>query len=126
MRNVWISFGIFLVMIVGIYISLNYLNSTCAKFENDSSKLETLINDGKWDDADKLSNELFYEWEDKSKTLSIFINHMEIDAMNNEMLKLTQYVKCKSKDEALASNHAVKFYSKNITSLQKINIQNIF
>lgn len=126
MRNVWFSFGVFFLMIVGIHFSLNYLNGVCTKFENGSSRLETLINAEKWDEADKLSNQLFYEWEEKSKVMSLFVNHMEIDSMNNEILKLTQYVKCKSKDEALASNHAVKFYSKNITSLQKINLQNIF
>lgn len=126
MKNAWISLCIFLVMIIGMYFSLSYLNKTCSRFEDQSARLESLINDGKWEEADKLSNELFYEWEEKSRIMSIFVNHLEIDAMNNEILKLTQYVKCKSKDEALASNHAVKFFSKNITSLQKINIQNIF
>ena len=126
MKNVWFSIVMFSLMLIGIYFSLGYLDRACSKFENDSAKLETLINEEKWDEADKLSNQIFYEWETKSKVMSIFVNHLEIDSMNNEILKLTQYVKCKSKDESLASNHAVKFFTRNIISLQKINLQNIF
>jgi hypothetical protein len=125
MRNAWISFGIFLLLIIGMFFSFNYLKDTCASIEADSSKLESLIIDEKWEEADKLSNELYYHWEEKSMVISIFVNHMEVDALNNEILKLTQYVRTKTKDESLASTHVVKFYAKNIINLQKINIQNI-
>ncbi|MDP4089407.1 MAG: DUF4363 family protein [Bacillota bacterium] len=126
MKNAWISIGIFIVMLGGMFYSLNYLNKSCEKIENDSARLETLLNDEKWKEAYDLSNKLYYDWEEKAQIMPVFVNHMEIDALNNEILKLTQYVKTKSKDEALASAHSVKFYVKNIQSLQKVNIQNIF
>ncbi|WP_139905042.1 DUF4363 family protein [Clostridium thermarum] len=125
MKNALISFSLFLLLLVGMYFSLNYLKSTCTKILADSTKLEELILDEKWEDADKLSNDLYYYWENKSMVLSIFVNHMEIDALNNEILKLTQYVRTKSKDESLASTHVVKFYTNSIINLQKITIQNI-
>lgn len=125
MKNAWISFTLFLLLLVGMYFSLKYLQNTCAKIQAESEKLEELILDEKWEEADKLSNDLYYYWEEKSMVLSIFVNHIDIDELNNEILKLTQYVRTKSKDESLASTHAVKFYTKGILNLQKITIQNI-
>ncbi|NLM33875.1 MAG: DUF4363 family protein [Clostridiales bacterium] len=126
MKNFWISLSIFIAMIIGIFFTLDYINSVCKEVEDKSVELEYLINAEKWQEADKLSNELYYKWISKAKIMSIFVNHGEIDALNNEILKLTQYVKCKSKDEALASNHTVKFYSKSIADLQRVTFSNIF
>lgn len=107
-------------------ISFNYINKVCSLVEDKSIELEDLINAEKWQEADKLSNDLYYTWLNQSRIMTIFIHHEEIDELNNEFLKLTQYVKTKSKDEALASNHTIKFFSKNILNLQKVNISNIF
>lgn len=126
MRNVWISLGVFVIMLTAMFFSLNYLNKSCVEIESDCSKLEQLLDEENWDEAYDLSNKLFYDWEKKSQIMPVFVNHTEIDALNNEVLKLTQYVKTQSKDEALASTHSVKFYAKNIQFLQKVNIQNIF
>ncbi len=126
MKNIRISLGIFTLMIIAMFLSLDYLDKVCTIVENNSAELETLINEEKWLEADKLSNQLYYSWIKEAKVMSIFVNHAEIDMMNNEILKLTQYVKCKSKDEALASSHVIKFYSKSIVDLQKVNISNIF
>jgi hypothetical protein len=126
LKNIWISLGIFTLMIIAMFLSLDYLDKVCTLVENNSAELETLINEEKWLEADKLSNQLYYSWIKEAKVMSIFVNHAEIDMMNNEILKLTQYVKCKSKDEALASSHVIKFYSKSIVDLQKVNISNIF
>jgi len=126
LKNIRISLGIFTLMIIAMFLSLDYLDKVCTIVENNSAELETLINEEKWLEADKLSNQLYYSWIKEAKVMSIFVNHAEIDMMNNEILKLTQYVKCKSKDEALASSHVIKFYSKSIVDLQKVNISNIF
>jgi hypothetical protein len=89
-------------------------------------ELEKIILKGDWEKADNISNEYLKNWEGKSYILPMFVNHTEIDLLNNEMLRLTQYVRCQNKEEALASTHTIKFYLDNIKELQKINIQNIF
>lgn len=126
MKNIWISIGIFILMMIGICFALNYTNTVCKEVEEKSVELEDLINAESWQEADKLSNELYYNWISKAKLLSIFVNHADIDMLNNEILKLTQFVKCQSKDEALACNHTIKFYSKSIVDLEKVKISNIF
>ncbi|MCS4464474.1 DUF4363 family protein [Clostridium botulinum] len=51
--------------------------------------------------------------------MSMVTNHSEIDNINIELWKLTQYVKCESEDESLASIHAVKFLLEHIMQMEK-------
>ncbi|ENK1244119.1 DUF4363 family protein [Clostridium sporogenes] len=101
------------------------LNSTCKGFINQCNELEELVTSNSWEKAYGKSLELFDGWQNKHFVISIVINHSEIDNINNELWKLTQYVKCKSKDESLASIHVVKFLLEHIVKMEKINIENI-
>jgi hypothetical protein len=126
MRNVIISFVIFIGMVIVMAFSLKYLNSVCVQMERSCDKLEELINNKDWERAYDDSNKLLEEWKKHSLIIPIFANHAELDTLNSEMLKLTQFVKCKTQDEALASLHVIKFYLDNTKKLQKVNLQNIF
>lgn len=113
-------------MVIVMAFSLYYLNSVCTKMEKSCNKLEDLINNKDWERAYDDSNKLLEEWEKYSRIIPIFANHAELDTLNNEMLRLTQYAKYKNPEESLASLHVIKFYLDNTIKLQKINIQNIF
>lgn len=87
--------------------------------------MEKLVSSESWEKAYGESLKLFDNWQNKHVVISMVINHSEIDNINNELWKLTQYVKCKNKDESLASIHVVKFLLEHIMLMEKINIENI-
>jgi hypothetical protein len=126
MRNVVISFSIFIVMLGVMLFSLSYLNNVCTKFRDESNKLEELIKNSQWEEAAESANDMLDRWKRQSTIIPMFINHTEVDNLTNELLKLTQYVECKTADESLASTHVVKFWLDNIRALQKINFENVF
>ncbi len=125
MKNVIISFSIFVIMIIGMFFSLRYVNKICLELTETCDKLEVTITSEDWKKSYDDSLELLNDLKKESRIISMFINHQEIDHMTNELFKFTQYVKEKSKDEALASLHAIKFYIENIQEIQNVNIQNI-
>ncbi len=92
---------------------------------NQCNELEELVSSESWEKAYGKSLELFNDWQSNHFVISMVINHSEIDNINNELWKLTQYVKCKSEDESLASIHVVKFLLEHIIKMEKINIENI-
>ncbi|MCM0646833.1 DUF4363 family protein [Clostridium swellfunianum] len=126
MRNVVIAVVIFLVMIIAMLFSLSYLNNVSSTLQRVNDELEQFISDDQWDKAYKSAMEYTHRWEYHSKIIKIFVNHQEIDNVEMELWKLPQYVKEKTKDEALASVHALKFLLSHISKLEKINLQNIF
>lgn len=125
MKNIVSSFIIFFTLLISIFFSINYLNKSCTTLENLDSKLENQIESNSWEYAYGTSLKLMEDWDKYSKVISVFVNHAEIDNINSELWKLTQYVKCRNSDESLASVHTIKFYLRHITELEKVNIQNI-
>lgn len=126
MKNVIISFFLFIAMIIGMIFSINYLNKTCNDLMEVCDTLEETISNQQWDSLHDDSLELLDDLKNKSKIMSMFIDHQQIDHMVNELFKFTQYIKEQDKEESLASLHVIKFYIENIQEVQKINIQNIF
>ncbi|MBB6630848.1 DUF4363 family protein [Clostridium algidicarnis] len=126
MRNMIISFSLFVVMILTMIFSIGYLNKTCKSLLEDCDKLEEDIAAENWNNIYEDSIDFLHKVQKDSKPLSIFIDHQELDNMSNELYKFTQYTKWENKEEALASLHVVKFYINHIQELQKINAQNIF
>ena len=102
MKGVITSLTIFLVMVIGIFFSINYLNKVCTKLEVSTVQIEKDIEAHSWDKAYDDSLNFLKEWDKYSHKISIFSDHAEIDNVNNEIWKLTQYAKCKNEEESLA------------------------
>ncbi|WML36643.1 DUF4363 family protein [Clostridium sp. OS1-26] len=126
MKNIIISFAIFVVVMLSALFSIRYLNSVCIKLEGLSMQIENNVQSDEWNKAYDNSLKFLNEWDKYSKKVSVFTHHAEIDNINNELWKLTQYTKEKNKDESLASAHVIKFLLKHIVEMEKVNPQNIF
>lgn len=126
MKNVIISFTIFICMLILSMFSVMYLNKICNELQALDATIENQVNSASFDTAYKTSVEFLNKWNKYSNTISVFVNHAEIDNINNELWKLTQYTKCENKDESLASTHVLKFFLEHIANMEKVNIQNIF
>lgn len=126
MKSIVASFIIFIVMVISIFFSINYLNQVCTKLEGLDIQIERNIDNGDWTKAYDNSLKFLKQWDNYSKKISVFVDHEEIDNINNELWKLTQYTKVKNKDESLASNHVIKFFLDHIADMEKVNLQNIF
>lgn len=126
MKNIITSFSIFALLVVSIFFSIHYLNTSNGKLKVKTETLENSISDKKWDSAYNESLSLMNDWDKHSDIISLFTDHLEIDNVNSEIWKLTQYTKCKNLDESLASVHNIKFMLKHIKDLEKVNIKNVF
>jgi len=125
MKNVVISLIIFIIMIICIVISLNYLNKATDDLRKLNDEIELYITDNDWDKAYKSSIEYTEKWRDYSEKLKLFVDHQEMDQIEIELWKLPQYIKEKNKEESLASIHVLKFLIDHISELEKVSMQNI-
>lgn len=126
MKKALFSLLIFLTMCGFIIYSHINLMKVCEYINKESENIEEKIKSGEWEQSYEASVKLKDYMEDSFQSLSVYVNHQEIDSLTFEILKLSQYIKCRTKDEALASIHVIKYYSKNIKSIQVPTLQNIF
>lgn len=125
-KKIYIPFIIFIALIFVVFFSIKYLKFVCNDLTELDNKVEENINKGDWKEAGKASISCLESWKKYSDQISIFVNHAEIDNINTELYKLTQYVKTEDKEEALASINVLKFLLEHIVNMEKINLQNIF
>lgn len=126
MKNVVTSFLIFFALLFCMSVSLTHLDKICTTLDKKNDLLEDLISAEDWDKGYEEVLDLLDYIKSTSNTMSLFINHQEIDLIEGEIFKLTQYVKLQNKDESLASIHVIKFNVENIQRVQKVNLHTIF
>jgi len=126
MKNLVVSFLIFLILIITITFSINFLVNKANFYSGKADQLESLVTQDSWDEAYEISTDFLTTWEEDSKKISVFINHFQVDAISNQILKLTQYTKYHDKSEALALIHDIKFLLKELIEIEKVTISNIF
>lgn len=116
----------FILLIITITFSINYLDKTCKNLLQLDNKIEESINSKSWDKAYNYSLEFKESWDKSSKYVSIFTSHAEIDNIYNELWRLTQYSKVKNESDSLASVHVIKYFLQHIVNMEQVNIQNLF
>ncbi|NLK75572.1 MAG: DUF4363 family protein [Clostridiales bacterium] len=113
-------------MIFTISSSIKYLNTVSQNLSELNDEIEQNINDENWEEAYKITIEYTEKWQSYSKKIKLFLDHQEIDNIETELWQLPQYIKEKSKDEALASVYVLKYLLNHIADIEKIKIENIF
>jgi hypothetical protein len=126
MKDFMITLCIFLAMILAINFSINYLNHVCIDLKLVNTNVENYISSEDWKNANDKMLEFSAKWNKYSKIISLFVNHQELDNIEIEEAKLPEYIKEKTKDEALASTHVINFLIDHVAKLENINLQNLF
>lgn len=126
MKNMIFTCIIFFLMLFILFFASKYIILTCDKLLDVSSKIEENIVDDNWDESYMLSFELLNIYEGHIANLTLFLNHTDFDNIYSEIIKLSQYSKCESKDEALSSIHVVKTLINHVKELESITVGNIF
>ena len=126
MKNIWAAFILFAIMIIGISFSTNVLNKNCIHLQEMNTSLESYIAKEEYTNAYNLSINYIDQWKKTSKILTVYMHHEDLDHINNELLKLTQYIKIEDKSEALATVHVMKYLLDHIIEHEKVTISNMF
>lgn len=126
MKNIYISISVFIVMLIAMFFSISYLNKVCRELEAANKKVQNYIEAEDWNKAYSASENFKKKWDKYSNNISIFVNHQEIDNIEIETAKLPQFIKEKTKDEALATVKVIDFLIDHVKKLESITLQNIF
>ena len=126
MKNMIGTSIIFIIMLVFLFFASRYITLTCDKMLEVTCKIEDNLVDNKWDESYMLSFELLNIYEGHVSNLTIFLNHLDFHNIYNEIIKLSQYTKCETEDEALASIHVIKALLKEVKEMESLSISNIF
>lgn len=125
MKNAIISVIIFWSMFFSVLYFSKSMVSFCNVVEIKSEQIESTLSDQDMKKAYTEALELIDIIDDKKFLASIYLNHIDYDAISNEAVKLSVYVKCNDRSESTASLHFIKQNIDNIKNLQIPTLKNI-
>lgn len=125
MKNTIISSLIFFFILGSVLFFNSKLIDVCEKVTISSEKIENYLNKEDWNKSYEESLNLSDIIEKNYVSLSLYINHEQLDNLSKEILSLTQYIKAEDISNSLSSVHIIKVYTRHIEEIQKVNIGNI-
>lgn len=73
-----------------------------------------------------LINDIENGWKEKMKVMSLYLEHNELEKVNNSLAKLKANIESKEKYMAVESIEEIKFLIEHIKNKNLLNIENIF
>lgn len=126
MKNTLISILLF-ILLLGFVIYANIsLDKLCLNISEKCNTIEILIEEDDLHSAYLESQRILQELKDNSLLTSIYLNHCDFDNINNEAVRLAQYLKYNDISESSAALSQLRFFTDNIKKLQEPTFENIF
>lgn len=73
-----------------------------------------------------LINDIENGWKEKMKVMSLYLEHNELEKVNNSLAKLKANIESKEKYMAVENIEEIKFLIEHIKNKNLLNIENIF
>lgn len=151
-KEIWICIVIIIIIVVSNYITQNYTNATAEDLNNKLQDLKTeLINisENKEEESKKIEyeetknetkkiteeqkelitskiEEIDKIWEEKNDKLAYYIEHTELEKVDNNLVTLKSLIESKNYDEALKETDETAFAIKHLEEKYAFNFKNIF
>lgn len=125
MKTMWLSIILIVTVIIGSYISMQYLNTEAVQMHQQLAKLEKEIDSENWDKAKDLYDKFKEKWEKVDPRWSMLIDHTEIDYINMDLGELEAYIKTKNKANALAKVSSLQLLVKHIPEKESPGLKNL-
>ena len=125
MKNSIVSLILFFSAIIFIFFANSELIKLCDQISNDSDRIERLLDDKNWDESYNESVKLLKKLDESNSISSIYISHIELDAIVDQTVRLTVLIKSRDESESLATLHLIRYNAERIKELQYPSIKNI-
>lgn len=125
MKNSIVSLILFFSAIIFIFFANSELINLCDQISDDSDRIERLLDDRNWDESYNESVKLLKKLDESNSLSSIYISHIELDAIIDQTVRLTVLIKSRDESESLATLHLIRYNAERIKELQYPSIENI-
>lgn len=121
--------GVMIICIVLVVVSgiceVKYLNKSALYLRSDIEYIQNAINNDNYNIASTQSKAAYNSWSEMKKIWNIFINHEEIDDIENSMIDLKEHIEFQNKEECLVAIEKIKSELDHTVKRQELRIDNI-
>jgi hypothetical protein len=116
---------LFALLLAISFYQNQFLNKNGERFVTDIEKIESLINNEDYKNAELYSNKTFNDWMKVKKKYEIFCEHEEVDKIQACFESLLVLVR-QNNELSLNECALLKYYLDHIVNIDSFSIENIF
>lgn len=126
MKRFWIACAI-LVLLMGVtlwqgYYAAGYLEEMASQLD----RAQALVEESEdWDQARKMSEEVFATWEEHNFHLHATMNHQDTDQVLFSIQSVKQYLQLEEMDQYVAANAQLAAQLRLLVELEQPTLENI-
>lgn len=104
----------------------NNVKNICNFSKKQLQVYSDLVDDREYEKADKKAKEIKQYWEEKSKTLALYVNHGFIDEVALSLNRLSSFPSQKLSDDSASALADTKYLLNQILSEQRFSIETFY
>jgi hypothetical protein len=122
-----VSVVLLIILIIGFHLYTQHVFDSAAKrIETMILSLENNIILENWEEAQNVIENIEEDWTITKKTWAMFLDHTEIDNIDESLSKLKKYIETREPSLALAEASTLKLFIVHIPEKEALNFENIF
>lgn len=127
-KELIISFSIFIVIFIGNFITEKYTNESIMETSNNLSDLKEQIKSNDYD-TDIIENNIdsiIKKWDERYEKLAFYIEHNELEKIKTELVYLQGCINKDDYSECISEINKCVFILEHIKDKNVFNLKNIF
>jgi len=122
-----VSIVLLIMLLIAFHIYTQHVfDSAAERLETMISSLENNIILKNWGEAQSTIENIEKDWTKTKKTWALFLDHTEIDNIDEALSKLKKYIDTREPSLALAEASTLKLFIVHIPEKEALNLENIF
>lgn len=117
---------IVIIIIVSGFGVIKYLTNTTRVLSDQLKITQVYVENQNWNKAYNSITLLQNNWNKKSTTWALFINHHEIDEISAHLRSAKEYIKYHQQADSIAYLATLDHYIEHIPQIKKVTFENIF
>lgn len=114
-----------LIVIISGFAEINYFEQSSQYVLADINHSKNAIDNNNFEIAKEHIEQTKNTWDNIKKTWIIFIEHGEVDSIENDFLMFESFIKSNNKEMAIVYSNKLESNLKNIIEKHKLRVENI-
>ena len=125
MRSFIIAGCILLVLLMGLWVYHATLRNIGYKNIEKLEIIYGLVDEDRWEESEAVYLIFREEYQQKERKLKALIDHAEMDNIESSLIATEEFIKTRSKPDALDAVARAIFYIKHIEEKNRFNVENV-
>lgn len=125
MKRLWIACGILAALFAATLYNAGYLDRLTASLADQLTQAEAWAEAGNWDEAARLTEEAFQDWESHTLYLHVLLRHADTDDINSGFQEVGEFITCEESGEYSAANARLITQIRLLYEAEQLSLKNI-